>query len=106
MSAAQTATAPSLPLHFTTLSILSGCYLVCWGPGCLYFFHTASYQLAGWTEAMGTLDQVYCDGHNLWLLREGGRALQVVQFVDISTSLQQLVQLGLLQQAQQVMSLA
>lgn len=93
---------PSLPLHFSHLSILSGRYLVCWAPGCLYLFHSASYQLAGWTEALSVEDHVHCDGQNLLVLREGGRAVSILQFTDVSTSVQQLVKLELIQQATQV----
>lgn len=95
-------TTPTLPLHFSHLSILTGRYLVCWAPGILYLFHCASYQLAGWTEALGVGDLLHCDGTNLLVIREGGRMVSVLQFADISSSVQQLVKLGLKQQANQV----
>lgn len=82
--------------------MLSQHYLVCWAPGALYLFHSASYQLAGWTEGLGPEEHVHCDGNRLLLLSQGGRAVRILQFADISTSLQKLVQLGLYQQANQV----
>ena len=93
---------PTLPLHFSRLSILAQQYLVCCGSGSLYLFHSSSYQLSGWTEALEQQDQVYCDGHSLWVLKEGGRALYSLEFADISTSVQRLVELGLVSQALQV----
>lgn len=45
---------------------------------------------------------MHCDGQNLLVLREGGRAVSILQFTDVSTSVQQLVKLELIQQATQV----
>ena len=83
--------------------MLSKCYLVCWGPGCLYFFHSASYRLAGWTEGLSSEALVHCDRTSLLVLREGGRSISKLTFTDVSSTLQQLVKLGLHKQANQVM---
>ena len=101
-TSAPPALCPTLPLHFTTLAILEQSYLVCWAPGCLYFFHAASYQLVGWTEALGLEALLHCDGHTLIVLTHAGRQVHLFKFADVSTSIKQLVELGLIQQAQQV----
>lgn len=75
---------------------------MCWGPGYLYLFHCETYHLAGWTEALGAEDLVLCDNTHLLVLREGGRAVDILECADVSTTITQLVRLGLAEQARQV----
>lgn len=93
------APSPSLPFNFPHLSIVNQRYLVCQSPSSLFLFHSSSYQLVAWTEALDLPEHFYCDGQQLLLLTQGGRGIKVLQFASVNTSVKTLVKLGLDQQA-------
>ena len=78
--------------------------MVGWVSNYLFLFEPASYHLAAWTNALGSILDLYCDGRQLFVLCEGVGCVgvSVVSFVSLETCVQWLVKLELTEQAVKV----
>ncbi len=76
--------------------------MVGWVNKDLFLFEPGAYRLAAWTTDLGPILDLYCDGHQLFVLCEGG-GVRVVSFVSMETCIQWLVRLELQEQATQVL---
>ena len=65
----------------------------------LFLFNPASYKLAARSCDLGTIQDMFCDGHQLFVVCESGRTVKVVDFMDLGTCVCELVKQSLFDQA-------
>ena len=90
---------PPKLLHFPYLSILHNTYMVGVADHTLFLFNPASYKLAARSCDLGIIQDLYCDGHQVFAVCGEGRSVKVVDFMDLGTCICELVKQNLFDQA-------
>ena len=90
---------PPKLLHFPYLFVLHNTYMVGVADHTLFLFNPASYKLSAWSCDLGTVQDVYCDGQQLFAVCGAGRSVMVLDFMDLGTCVCELVKQSLLDQA-------
>ena len=83
-------------LHFPYLFILHNTYMVGVADHTLFLFNPASYKLAVRSCDLGVIQDLNCDGHQLFAMCGEGRSVKVV---DVGTCVCELVKQNLFDQA-------